>query len=325
MVDANFAKFTLHKRGWACYIEQKDAFRMFVFSPPSSRNLASKVAEKIGGSVGSLEVSRFTNNEVRLRVAEPKVGPQAVILQSICNPVDTSIVEFCFLADALTRMGVRELIAITPWLGYSKQDKVFRPGEPLSIKVVAKMLQVAPIKQLITFDLHNLAILGFFDIPVTNLTARQLFVDYFKGKLTPETVVIAPDAGSIKGSTAFAGDLDVPVVYMDKKRDLITGEVKVLGISRPVEGADVVIVDDMIVTGSTLIETAKFLRKQNVGSIRVAATHHLYVAGAEEAIETAGIDEIIVTDTIQAPVSSKNLTVLSTAGIIAGEIARLTE
>jgi ribose-phosphate pyrophosphokinase len=296
---------------------------MFVFSPPSYRAHAQKVAEKLGGAVGGVEVSKFTNNEVRLRVTEPKVGSKAVILQSMQD--DTSILEFCFLADALTRMGVKELIGVIPWLGYSKQDKVFRLGEPLSIKVVAKMLQVEPIKHIITLDLHNLAILGFFDIPVTNLTARSLFVDYFKKKLTPHTVVIAPDAGAIKASTSFAMELDIPVVYMDKKRDLTTGEVTVIGMSRSVEGADVIIIDDMIVTGSTLVETAKYLMKQKVHSIRVGATHHLYVAGAQEAIRKSGIDEVIVTDTITPKHAPSGLTVLPTAGLIADEIMRLSE
>lgn len=296
---------------------------MFVFSPPANKALASKVAEIIGCTVGSLEISKFTNGEVRLHVTEAKVNGKAVIIQSL--PDDTSIIEFCLLADALTRMGVKELVAVVPWLGYSKQDKVFRSGEPLSIKVVAKMLQVAPIKHLVTLDLHNLAVLGFFDIPVVNLTARSLFVDYFKNKMTDNTVVIAPDAGAIKSSTSFAMELGVPVVYMDKKRDLTTGEVKIMGISRPVEGADVVIIDDMIVTGGTLVETAKFLRTCNVKSIRVGATHHLYVKGAQEAIEKSGIDEVVVTDTITPHQKTTQLTVLSTAGLIAQEIVRLTE
>jgi ribose-phosphate pyrophosphokinase len=298
---------------------------MFVFSPTSNKDLATHIAEILGVHVGSVEVSKFTNGEIRLRVTEAKVGSKAVIIQSFIDPVDTNIMEFCFLADALTRMGVKELIAVVPWLGYSKQDKVFRPGEPLSVKVVAKMVQVAPIKHLITFDLHNLAILGFFDIPVINLTARSLFVDFFRKKLTPETVVIAPDAGAIKASTSFAMDLDIPVVYMDKKRDLTTGEVTVMGMSRPVDGADVVIVDDMIVTGNTLVETAKFLKKQGVRSIRVAATHHLYVKGAQEAILQSGVDELIVTDTITPTHRPQGLTVLSTAQLIADEIARLSE
>jgi ribose-phosphate pyrophosphokinase len=297
---------------------------MFVFSPPSYNQLASKVARELGGQVGKTEVSKFTNNEVRLRVTETKVGSSAVILQSIADPTDTSIIEFCFLADALTRLGVRDLIAVVPWLGYSKQDKVFRPGEPLSVKVVAKMLQVAPIKHFITLDLHNLAILGFFDIPVTNLSAQQLFVDYFRKKITKNTIVIAPDAGAIKGATAFASLLDLPVVYMDKKRDVTTGEVHVMGISRSVDRADVIIVDDMIVTGSTLVSTADFLKKQHVTSIHVAATHHLYVPGAQKALEASGVDEIVVTDTIGPCETSRKLTVLTSATLIADAIKRLT-
>jgi len=286
--------------------------------------LAEKVARELGGSVGKMEVSKFINNEVRLRVTETSIGSSTVILQSIADPTDTSIIEFCFLADALTRLGVRDILAVVPWLGYSKQDKVFRPGEPLSVKVVAKMLQVAPIKHLITLDLHNLAILGFFDIPVTNLSAQQLFVDYFRTQVTKNTIVIAPDAGAIKSATSFASLLDVPVVYMDKKRDLTTGKVHVMGISRPVDEADVIIIDDMIVTGNTLVSTCEFLKKQHVTSIRVAATHHLYVPGAQKALEASGVDEIVVTDTIGPREKSEKLTVLTSANLIAEAIRKLT-
>jgi ribose-phosphate pyrophosphokinase len=298
---------------------------MFVFGGSTNQELVSRVAGLIGGRVGNVEISKFSNDEVKLRVVDEKVGSKAIVLQSLVSPVETNLVEFCFLCDALQRLGVREITAVIPWLGYSKQDKVFRPGEPLSVKVVAKILQVVPIKHLLTFDLHNLAILGFFDIPVNNLSAKSLFADYFKKKVTPHSVVVAPDAGAIKSSTAYAGELNVPVVYMDKKRDLATGEVKVMGISRPIDGADVIIVDDMIVTGSTLIHTAQFLKTQKIRSLSVAATHHLYVPGAQAAIEESGFDDVVVTDTITPKVKSKKLTVLTIADIIAAELGRLDE
>jgi ribose-phosphate pyrophosphokinase len=298
---------------------------MYIFSCPASHDLAKKTALEYGATFGNVEISKFANSEIRLHINETKVGNHAVVVQSLPNPTETNLVEFCLMCDALHRMGVGEITAVIPWLGYSKQDKVFRPGEPLSVKVIAKILQVAPIKHMITFDLHNLAILGFFEIPVTNLSARTLFVDYFRKNVTPKTVVVAPDAGSIKSSTSFAGELGVPVVYMDKKRDLATGEVKVMGISRPIDAADVIIIDDMIVTGSTLVETAKYLKKQNIKSLAVAATHHLYVPGAQEAVEKSGFDEVVVTDTIAPKIKSDKLKVLTVAGIIATELKNKEE
>jgi ribose-phosphate pyrophosphokinase len=293
---------------------------MHIFGCSASDGLAKKIAAAMNVSLGHVDISKFANGEIKLRVNETKLNGHAVVVQSLSTPAETNLVEFCLLCDALHRAGVRDIIAVVPWLCYSKQDKVFRNGEPLSVKVIAKILQVAPISRLFTFDLHNLAILGFFDVPVTNLSANELFVNYFHKKVTPHTVVVAPDAGSIKASTAFAASLGVPVVYVDKKRDLATGKVKVVGISRPVKNADVIIIDDMIVTGATLVEAAKYLKKQHIRSLSVAATHHLYVTGAQKAIEKSGFDEIVVTDTIAPKSESSKLTVLSIADIIAREL-----
>lgn len=292
---------------------------MYIFGGSASTALANKIAASIGGKLGEVETTYFANGEMRVWIKSKNAGRSAIVVQSFTIPVNGHIVEFCFLCDALYRMGVHDITAVIPWLGYSKQDKVFRPGEALSAKVVAKIVQVVPITRLLTFDLHNLAILGFFDIPVTNLSARPLFVDYFKKKLTAKTVVVAPDAGAVKSSTVFANELGVPVAYMDKNRDLVTGEVTVQGISRKVRGSDVIIIDDMIVTGETLVETAKYLKKEQVRTISVAATHHLYVPGAQEAIEKSGIDSIMVTDTISKPaaIKSKKLTILSVAPLAA--------
>lgn len=293
-----------------------------VYGGSASCDLAGKVAKILEEPLGMSETSKFANDELRVFIRETKVNRRAVIIQSLSAPVDSHIVEFCLMADALHRMWVSEIIAVIPWLGYSKQDKVFRSGEPLSVKVVAKILQTVPIKRLITFDLHNQAILGFFDIPVTNLTAIPLFADYFREKLTDKTVIVAPDAGSIKASTSFAGELDVPVVYMDKKRNLVSGKVYVTGISRPINGSDVIIVDDMIVTGATLVEVAGFLKKEKIRSLSVAATHHLYVPGAQEALEACGFDRIVVTDSIKPAGKSGKLMVLSVAGMIAAELKK---
>lgn len=292
---------------------------MYIFGGTASTTLAKKIAGSTGNKPGDVEVTMFVNGEMRVWVKTKAVGRSAVIVQSFTIPVNGHIVEFCFLSDALYRMGVHDITAVIPWLGYSKQDKVFRPGEALSVKVIAKMIQVVPLSRILTFDLHNLAILGFFEIPVTNLSAKPLFIEYFSKKISDKTIVVAPDAGAVKNSTAFAHELTLPVAYIDKIRNLTTGEVTVAGISRSVKDADILINDDMIVTGETLVETAKYLKREGAKSITVAATHHLYVPGAQDKIEKSGIDEVVVTDTIAKPAGEKSvkLTVLSVATLIA--------
>ncbi len=296
---------------------------MMIFSGLSNQSLAKKIAGELEVDLGKVEITRFANDEARVWVKESKVEKEVVVIQSLSQPTDHNLVEFCLLCDALKRMGVREITAVIPWMGYSKQDKVFRAGEPLSVKVIAKMLQVVDLEKIITFDLHNLSILGFFEVPVVNLSARDLFLDYFKKQVSQKTLVVAPDAGAVKASTSFADSLGVGVAYIDKKRDLKTGEVSIKGISREVKGTEVIIVDDMVVTGGTLIKTAEFLKKQGVKSVKVGATHHLYVPRTQEKLDKSVIDEVVVTDTIEQKVKSKKLKILSVAKIVVGEMGGL--
>jgi ribose-phosphate pyrophosphokinase len=304
---------------------------MHVYSGSSNQGLSKKLAKLLGEELGEVTSTQFENGEARVAVQGKKTHGEAVLLQSFSLPVDQHIIEFCLLADALTRMGLNSIVGVVPWLGYSKQDNVFLPGEPLSAKVVAQIIQTTKIKKLLTFDLHNRAITGFFDIPVVELSAKSIFLEYFKNKLKGVTeqklqdyVVVAPDEGAVKSSAYFARELDVPIAYMDKRRDLVTGKVKVVGMSGAVKNKRVIIVDDMIVTGGTMMETAKYLKKQGATSVSVAATHHLYVPGVQEKLDASEIDEIVVTDTVACPTSvkkaSQKLQILTVAELISAEL-----
>ncbi|MEK7513372.1 MAG: ribose-phosphate pyrophosphokinase [Patescibacteria group bacterium] len=294
---------------------------MLVFSGSSNQTLAKKLAKELGTRLGKMELSRFSNDEVRVWVNERNPGKKAVLVQSLSEPTDRNLVEFCLIADALRRLGVKRIIAVIPWLGYSKQDKVFRPGEPLSVKVIAKMLQVVPLDKVITFDLHNLAIPGFFEVPVVNLSGRQVFREYCAKLVTTKTVIAAVDAGSVKSSERFSDDLGgVPVIYMNKIRDLVTGKVVYKSISEPVKGKHILIKDDLISTGGTLVAAVKFLQENGVGKIDVCATHHLYVKGAQEKLDQSVINQIMVTDTVEPKSDSKKLKVISVARMIVQEI-----
>lgn len=300
---------------------------MQIFSGSSNPDLAKKIAKLLGIKLGEIAISQFANGETRVWVKEKKIEKEVVVVQSLSTPTNDHLVEFCLICDALRRGGATEITAVIPWMGYSKQDKVFRAGEPLSAKVIAQIIQVAHIAKIITIDLHNRATLGFFDVPITELSAKSLLIEYFKNKVGESSLVAAPDAGSVKASTAFATAIGVPIVYMDKKRDLVSGKVSVVGMSRPVDGADVIIVDDNVFTGSTLLETAKELKKHGAKTVRVGLTHHLYVPGVQEKIENSQIDEIVVSDTVQQISKSANqrvgnnkLRILSVAKLIVDEL-----
>lgn len=307
---------------------------MQIFSGSSNEGLAGEIAKLLGVQLGKVEISRFANGETRIWVNEPKIEREVVVVQSLSTPTNDHLIEFCLICDALYRGGAREITAVIPWMGYSKQDKVFRHGEPLSAKVVAQIIQTSHIAKIITFDLHNRATLGFFDVPIVELSAKSLLIDYFRERVREksdeeEILVVAPDSGAVKNSTAFATELGLSVVYMDKKRDLETGKVTVVGMSRSVTGARVIVVDDNIFTGSTLIETAKELRKAGAKRIMVGVTHHLDVGGVQEKLEASGVDEVVVSNTVACRVESsksiksiksEKLKVLSVAGLIVDEV-----
>lgn len=307
---------------------------MQIFSGSSNTDLAKKIAKLFGTKLGDLELSQFPNGETRVWVKEKKIEKEVILVQSLSTPTNEHLIEFCLICDALRRGGATEITAVIPWMGYSKQDKVFRHGEPLSAKVIAQIIQVAHVSKIITIDLHNKATLGFFDVPIVELSAKPLLLEYFKEQLKrkvpnsgPESseppenwVVVAPDAGAVKASTAFAMELGVSAVYMDKKRDLASGEVSVVGMSRTVEGLDVIIIDDNVFTGSTLLETAKELKRAGAKSIRVGLTHHLYVPGVQEKIEKSEIDEVVVTDSVTLRGEYKKLKILSVAQMIVDEL-----
>jgi ribose-phosphate pyrophosphokinase len=298
---------------------------MQIFSGSSNQELAKKIA-KIGEfGLGSVSSTKFENGERRVRVGDGgrhQGNSHAALIQSLSTPVDEHLIEFFLLSDALSRDAYTDLVGVIPWLGYSKQDKVFLPGESLAVKVIAQLIQTTKIKKLITFDLHNRAITGFFDIPVIELSAKPIFLDYFRKIAGENTIVVAPDEGAVKSSAYFARELSVPIAYMDKRRDLKTGEVEVVGMSGDVTGKAVIIVDDMIVTGSTMMETAKYLKSKGAKSVSVAATHHLYVEGAQAKLDQSDIDVVLVSDTVERPagLESKKLKILSTAQLIADEL-----
>lgn len=292
---------------------------MQVFSGSSNLPLAKRIADSLMVPLGNIEISQFANGETRVWVSEKKVDKHVVVVQSLSTPTNDHLIEFCLICDALHRAGASEITAVIPWMGYSKQDKVFRPGEPLSAKVVAQIIHTAHPSRVITIDLHNRATLGFFDIPIVELSAKPLFLEHFAPLVGEGTIVVAPDAGSVKAGTSFAGQLNVPVVYVDKKRDLTSGRVEVAGMSRSVHDAHVIIVDDNVFTGSTLLETVKELKAGGVRRIDVAVTHHLNVAGVQEQIETSDIDTIVVTDTITPP-SGEKLKILSVASLVADNL-----
>jgi len=295
---------------------------MKVFAGSANPKLAQKIAKELRVKLGKIELSRFANGESRVWIKEDVVNEKAIVVQSFSYPPDEHLMEFCLICDALQRLGVKRIIAVIPWLGYCVQDKVFRPGEPLSSKVIAKTLQSLKINRIITLDLHNETTAGFFDFSFTHLSATRVFVDHFVQKKIRVDTIISPDVGALKKANAFAQALNLPLVVINKKRNLATGGVSILGVSDQVKGKKVLIIDDFISTGGTLIKTAHFLKKKGVEKAYAAVTHHFYVKGVQEKIDKSQLDKLFITDTIKRPekIDCKKLKIISVSKLLAENI-----
>lgn len=297
--------------------------KFFLIAGSSNCEFAIKLAGKSGLTLGKVTIGRFSNGEAKVRVEEEIYGNNFYIVQSLSVPVDENIMELCLLVDALKRGGAEKIVAIVPWFGYGIQDKVFMPGEALSSKVVIDFLQMVGIHSLITIDLHSDNIIGFFDVPVVHLTAIPLFADYIRKKYGKKILVVSPDFGGAKRARRFAKNIgqEGKIGIIDKERSLVNGNLTLRGINLDVKDKMVVLPDDFISTGSTLIEVTKLIHKAGAKKIIACISHPLLSLNSAQKIADSAISELVVTNTVCIPEEKKNilgkkLTVIDAAKLI---------
>lgn len=299
--------------------------KSLIVAATGTNELSKNLGQNLETQVFPILPMKFPNQELKLKIDQ--VGQTTILVGSFSAPVNTRIMEYLLAADAIKRQGCHQIIGVISYLAYSKQDKVFLPGEPLSAKVVATILQTSPLSELITVDLHNPSISGYFDFPVANLSAVKLLADAAKPELLPNSLVVSPDAGSIKSASRFAELLDLPLAFATKHRDLTTGQITITDLSRSIAGQNVYIYDDMIATGSTLIQLSRFLKDQGAASIHISCTHHLYLKQVQDNIDQSPIDQLTVTNTIAKPddILSPKLKVIDCSSIIAERLTEVTQ
>lgn len=293
----------------------------------SNIELANKIVSELKMPLGRCEIIRFADSECRVRILEEIEGKNVFIIQSLSNPVDEYLMEFLLMGDAVKRMEPNKMIAVIPYHGYARQDRIHRPGECLSAQVVSKLVESVGFDKLLTVELHNEAILGFFKIPVIHISGLTIFHSLVEG-LTGDVIVITPDAGALKRAQKFAESLDLPLALIEKKRDLDKPHkilsMKVVG---DVKNKTAIIVDDVIVTGGTLMNAAFLLKDQGANKVIAAATHADFVGGADKILQDSPIDAIWVTDTNDIP-EFKNfskLKISSISHLISAEIAKMVK
>lgn len=295
-----------------------------IFSGNSNFKLAKDICEHLEIPLGKALVSKFTNEEIRVKIEENVRGYDCIVIQSICRPVNDNLMELLIIIDALSRASAKSITAVVPHYGYAKQEKKTSGREPITAKLVANLITVAGADRLITIDLHAGAIQGFFDIPVDNLMALTLFIEYYsKRNLRGENiVVVSPDAGGVAPARLFADRLDASLAIIFKRRPR-PDEAEVIEMVGDVRGKTAIIMDDMISTGKTLIRASEMLKEKGALAVYTCLTHPLFVGDSIERIKNSNIEEVLITDTI--PVcddAGGKIVVLSVAPLLGEAIRR---
>jgi ribose-phosphate pyrophosphokinase len=295
--------------------------RLMVFAGRGSQALGAKIAGKLGIQLGAVELKTFSNGEVYCRYLESIRGADVFIVQSTHAPVNRNLMELLLMIDAAKGASAHRIIAVMPWYGYSRQDKKSAPREPISARLVARMVETAGADRVLTMHLHAGQVQGFFQVPVDHLIARPMLTQFFLDKAVPEEyVAVSADAGRAKLAEKFAGELGVRPAFLTKHRPEhnIAEAGYVVG---DVAGKAAILVDDMIDTAGTLIEAARVVREAGATHVFAAATHGVFSGPAFDRLSGPAIEEIVVTDTIPlGPEGPDKIKVLSVADILARSI-----
>ncbi|TMB03952.1 MAG: ribose-phosphate pyrophosphokinase [Deltaproteobacteria bacterium] len=304
----------------------KDEIKIFTGS--ANRPLAEAIGRHVDVPLGQAEIGRFSDGEVQVEITENVRGGDVFVIQSICTPGNDHLMELLLMLDAFKRASARRITAVVPYYGYARQDRKVAPRVPISAKLVADLITTAGASRVLTVDLHAGQIQGFFDVPVDNVYATPVLLEYLRGRIGRRDVtVISPDAGGVERARAFAKRLDANLAIIDKRRAR-PNEVAEMQIIGEVDGRVAVIVDDMVDTAGTLAAAAEAVRGAGAPLVLACATHPVLSGNAIPRLAKSSIDELIVTDTIPLrPEATKlaKLHVLSVAPLLGEAIRRTHE
>lgn len=299
-----------------------------LFTGTSNRELATEVAAHLNLALGNITVSTFSDGEIMVRLNENVRGSDAFVIQSTCMPVNDNIMQLLLIIDALKRASAGRITAVIPYYGYGRQDRKVQPRVPISAKMVADLIAAVGTNRVLTVDLHAGQIQGFFNIPVDNLYAAYVLLDYIKKKYVSDSlVIVSPDAGGVERARSFAKRLNCSIAIIDKRREK-ANECEVMNVIGDVANKDTLLLDDMVDTAGTLAQAANALRAQGAKRVSAACTHAVLSGSAIERINNSEMEELIVTNTI--PLDSKTalcrkLTVLSIASLLGDAIKMIHE
>lgn len=296
-----------------------------IFSGNSNRALAQEICEHLRLELSPLSISRFSNDNLFVQIEENVRERDVFVVQSFTEPVSEHIMELLIILDALRSASARRITAVIPYYSYARSDKKDAPRISITARLIADLLRTAGADRVLTMDLHADQVHGFFSIPVDHLTAVPTIADHFKANYDLSNLIaVATDAGGAKRAGRFAERLNIPLAIIDKRRvsDTQVEQGQVVG---DVKGRDVVIFDDEISTGGTLLTTAKTLRDADVASIHVGAVHPVLCGSAVDNLQASGFESFVVANTVQMPQSKRlpNMSVLTVAPMLAEAIRRI--
>ena len=258
--------------------------------------LGRKIASYLGVDLCQVEIGRFSDGEIKVRIEDNIRGRDVFIIQPTFAPAD-NLLELLLLIDACCRASASRITAVIPYYGYARQDRKDQPRVPISAKLVANLITKAGANRVLALELHAAQIQGFFDIQLDNLFAAPVLLEYIQGKKLKNVTIVSPDVGGIKMGRAFAKRLGANLAIVDKRRTAADNS-EVMNIIGEVAKSDIVILDDIISTAGTTTQAAEVLRKAGARTIIAAATHAVFSGDALEKLEASPIEEVIVTNSI---------------------------
>lgn len=299
-----------------------------LFTGNAHKDLAKEIAGYLGMPVGDATVMKFSDGEIMVQINENVRGTDVFVIQPTCMPVNRHIMELLLIVDALKRASARRITAVIPYYGYARQDRKVQPRVPISAKLVADLITAAGTNRVLTMDLHAAQIQGFFNIPVDNLYASPVLLDYVRNRYNFENlIIVSPDAGGVERARSFAKKLQCSMAIIDKRRE-VANVSQIMNVIGDVRGRDTIILDDMVDTGGTTIQAAEALKVKGAEKVVAACTHAVLSDNAVTKVNNSVLEELIVTNTL--PLDSKKeqckkLTVLSIASLIGEAIRRIHE
>ena len=295
-----------------------------IFSGNSNTDLSDKISQYLDKPLCGAIVKRFSDGEIQIEIDENVRTKDVFVIQSTCYPVNDNLVELLLMIDALKRASARRITAVIPYYGYARQDKKVAPRVPISAKLVADLLTKSGATRVITMDLHAGQIQGFFNIPVDNLYAAPVLLEYIKDNFNDDLVIVSPDAGGVERARAFAKRLNAGLAIVDKRRSA-PNKAQAMAVIGDVTDKTVIIQDDMIDTAGTLTEAVNAIMQKGAREVHACCAHPVLSGPAVDRINASPITSVVCTDTIplkEKAAACNKLKVLSISNLVGEAIIR---